>query len=577
VDYDLTRLGDREFEHLSQALALQVLGTGVSVFGEGPDGGREATFEGRTRFPEPGEHWDGYGVVQAKFKRRPVGGARDVTDFLRAVQAELDRWADPDSNRVRKGRRPQYILFTTNVALSAVPGGGGIDRVNALIERYADRLGLKGWQVWHYEQLCRLLDQYPQVRRTYAALITPSDVLACLQELLGGTAATVGQRLAVHAAKELTAQQWVRLDQAGHPDNQKLLLSEVAVDLPAAVDPLRSASLLQAHGRLQGRIVRAADYRPFEVPGVVAHLVQRGDAVLRPSCQPMTNPRVVLVGGPGQGKSTLGQLLCQVYRVALLSDRPETSLGPAAVQVLQAQRSQLARLAIPPPSCRRWPLQVSLSAYGDAIAGGENVSLLRFLADQVSRYEPGLVTANQLRSWLAEWPWALVLDGLDEVAAPTVREALLQHVSDFLTDAADADADLMVVVLSQAIWSASHLSWPQSAHLSHSIWSAGAAFGRQSGRRRTGAAVRSIAGWTRTDRQLPDRPPWRALIPTRAQEGRSPLPPHPSGRLTGVTASCAARRRFREEADFIPSSAKPPHHHKLLHLEAEFCGDLAKP
>lgn len=53
----------------------------------------------------------------------------------------------------------------------------------------------------------------------------------------------------------------------------------------------------------------------------------------------MTNPRVVLVGGPGQGKSTLGQLLCQVYRVALLSDRPETSLGPAAVQVLRAQRS----------------------------------------------------------------------------------------------------------------------------------------------------------------------------------------------------------------------------------------------
>lgn len=44
-----------------------------------------------------------------------------------------------------------------------------------------------------------------------------------------------------------------------------------------------------------------------------------------------------------------------------------------------------------------------------------------------------------------EWPWVLVLDGLDEVAAPTVREALLQHIADFLTDAADADADLMIV------------------------------------------------------------------------------------------------------------------------------------
>jgi hypothetical protein len=42
VDFDLTRLGDREFEHLSQALALQVLGPAVSVFGDGLDGGREA-------------------------------------------------------------------------------------------------------------------------------------------------------------------------------------------------------------------------------------------------------------------------------------------------------------------------------------------------------------------------------------------------------------------------------------------------------------------------------------------------------------------------------------------------------
>ena len=47
VDYDLNRLGEREFEHLTQALALRVLGPGVEVFGDGPDGGREAAFEGR--------------------------------------------------------------------------------------------------------------------------------------------------------------------------------------------------------------------------------------------------------------------------------------------------------------------------------------------------------------------------------------------------------------------------------------------------------------------------------------------------------------------------------------------------
>jgi hypothetical protein len=426
MDFDLTRLGDREFEHLSQALALQVLGPGISVFGDGPDGGREATFEGRVRFPEPGEPWDGYGVVQAKFKRRLVGGRGDTDVLLRSVAAELDKWADPGSNRVKKGRVPQYVLFTTNVALSPMPGRGGADRVEALIASYAERLGLKGWRVWHYDQLCSLLDLHPDIRRTYAALITPSDVLSRLQELLGGTPATVGGRLAVHAAKELTAQQWVRLGQAGHPTNEKLALSEVAVDLPAVsfwADPSGGVG----------------------VAGVVKYLIGRGDTVLRPSRTPMVNPRVAIVGGPGQGKSTLGQLLCQFFRAALVAERPEGSVGPEAAHVLRSVQSQLSLLNIPIPACRRWPLQVSLSAYGDAIAGDSDVSLLRFLAEQVSRRTPDRVPAGELRSWLGAWPWLLVLDGLDEVAAPSVRESMLQHVSDFLTDAADADADLMVV------------------------------------------------------------------------------------------------------------------------------------
>jgi len=153
----------------------------------------------------------------------------------------------------------------------------------------------------------------------------------------------------------------------------------------------------------------------------------------------------VIIGGPGQGKSTLGQLLCQTYRVGLLTDRPERSLGPLAAEVLRSLRSQLDRLGIPIPSCYRWPVQVRLSEYGDAIAGGEDISMLRFLAGQLSRHEPGLVTASGLRSWLRHYPWLLVLDGLDEVAAPTVREALLQHINDFLTEAAAADADMLVV------------------------------------------------------------------------------------------------------------------------------------
>lgn len=83
VDYDLNRLGFREFEHLIQALALKHLGNGIQVFGDGPDGGREAVFDGPLTFPvgTGDATWDGYGIVQAKHRMRPEGPGRDA-DWL---------------------------------------------------------------------------------------------------------------------------------------------------------------------------------------------------------------------------------------------------------------------------------------------------------------------------------------------------------------------------------------------------------------------------------------------------------------------------------------------------------------
>jgi hypothetical protein len=46
TDYNLAGLSTRSFEQLIQAIALKVVSPGVVVFGDGADGGREATFNG---------------------------------------------------------------------------------------------------------------------------------------------------------------------------------------------------------------------------------------------------------------------------------------------------------------------------------------------------------------------------------------------------------------------------------------------------------------------------------------------------------------------------------------------------
>ena len=45
-DDELTRLGSRAFEQLVVSLCRKEFGPSVQVFGDGPDGGREATFDG---------------------------------------------------------------------------------------------------------------------------------------------------------------------------------------------------------------------------------------------------------------------------------------------------------------------------------------------------------------------------------------------------------------------------------------------------------------------------------------------------------------------------------------------------
>ncbi|WP_424861963.1 tetratricopeptide repeat protein [Streptomyces sp. MMS24-I29] len=184
TDYALTDLGPNRFEEMSQALALKALGPYVEIFGDGPDGGREASFQSLSHFPTPDAPWTGYGVLQAKFRKRPEGTAKDAEWLIDHINSELRAWADPHSNRVRKGRLPEYLLITSNVVLSSVPGSGGIDRVQkALQERVQElQLPLNGWEIWHYDKICRLLDNNEDVRHAYADAVLSGDVLARLHK-----------------------------------------------------------------------------------------------------------------------------------------------------------------------------------------------------------------------------------------------------------------------------------------------------------------------------------------------------------------------------------------------------------
>jgi hypothetical protein len=439
ADYDLSGLSPRSFERLIQALASKILGPGLVVFGDGPDGGREATFEGRVPYPSSNDLWDGYCVVQAKFLQRPSEPGKDGKWAVKQLRKELKGF---DSTKGR--RRPDYYIFATNVVLTPVGRKGGKDQIDSVFKSYRKKLSLRGWSVWDFDQIGTFLDTYSEIRRTYAAWITPGDVLFAVLEHLQPQAPDFLRVMTNYLAKELLADQYANLGQAGHSTDYKIPLARVFVDLPVTLErvaePPREdlSDMYEKVTELISEIVERARDRFDPVSTRTKHASLFGE--LEPG-------RYVLVGGPGQGKTTVGQFACQLFRAALLQDR-SAELPPEARQTLAALIGQCEEPEGPClPRARRFPLRIVLSAFADALAanGAKGLSLLSYLAQNIEKVTSYAVSTSDLRNWLSLYPWFIVLDGLDEVPASTNREALLKAIQDFWVDAAQASADVLVL------------------------------------------------------------------------------------------------------------------------------------
>lgn len=152
--YSLHDLSEAEFEDLVASICREVLGIAITSFASGPDGGRDAYFEGSAvSFPSKAAPASGKFVIQAKHVQSPVASCSDSA-FKKTL---LDKEFPRVKRLFDENRLTHYILFTNRKKT------GGAD------EHFTDRIqaevGVQHAWLRGLEDIERELRANPQIVR----------------------------------------------------------------------------------------------------------------------------------------------------------------------------------------------------------------------------------------------------------------------------------------------------------------------------------------------------------------------------------------------------------------------------
>lgn len=443
MTYLFENLGSKEFEHLVQALSLATLGPRVSMFGSGPDGGREATWDGNAVSLGTLVSWDGYGVVQAKFQEHSTSTDQNLKWAKRVIRNELVEWHRPDSKRERK---PDFLLFAMNARISAVPGSGKdelIEFVRKQIE--ALELPIRDFRVWDYDDLSSLLDGNESIRRRFAAFTTPGDLLSTLLDSTRDRDRALTRALYASTAKLLLDESPIGLMQAGATGDGRVTIADVFVDLPYSYQA-ESSSLFDDE-MFDDDIADIAPQTESPLPAelrIAARLIETLNRSAPNKSEGWAPIHSVLVGGPGQGKSTITQWLSQVYRAEFLAESKYLTNADVRSTVGKiAKRAELE--SMPKVQARRWPFRIVLTEFADFLAENRQRTLLDFIAKRVCMRSSVEVKTEDIITWLERYPWVLFIDGLDEVPVSSNRDEVIRAIRDFFVEAEGIEADVVAI------------------------------------------------------------------------------------------------------------------------------------
>ncbi|HGE7133023.1 TPA: NACHT domain-containing NTPase [Citrobacter freundii] len=424
--YDLTQLDSHSFEHLVNFLALKVLGNGVTGFATGADGGRDGYLKGRAPYPTENEAWEGIWFLQSKFHKPHL--SKDPQKWLvNEVKKEIEQFETG-----ARQHRPNIWIIASNIEPSGVPETGAFDKIKKMVSKLDPNINI---DIWGGRRIIDFLAHHPEAASNYGHFLTPGHIITKLYQDLKRHDKNVKEIINHFIANQFHELSYTKLEQAGSGSDQRPKIYELFRDLPVTSDNKDNHMIMESLISASKNVQKNSTWNNF------------GHGWKEWSRNPIRARILLLKGGPGQGKSTVGQYFGQLQRAAyILSDN-----GPNVTQHLNEIATDLKNQATKEgywPSVPRIPVSIELKDFANWYSSKSELdarNIVEYLCDKIRIKTSKIVTAEMMHEAFSLSTWFANFDGLDEVPndlKDQVAEEIITFANELIPQ---LDADFLIL------------------------------------------------------------------------------------------------------------------------------------
>lgn len=431
MDYQYENLGDERFQEFCHSIVNKEFPNAQAFPVGQPDGGRDSVAFSMSSTKKE------FIVFQVKFVRNP----KQIRDVHKWLLDTILKEVKKINKLIPKGATGYYLL--TNVNSTAHLDVGSIDKLNKILE---DSISIPS-MCWWRDDLSGKINSDPMFKWSFPEILNGQDILnSALFENLNEHKERRENVIKAYLADQYDLDNQVKFRQI---DLQNYLL-DLFTDVPIRLkkfnekDKLLKRSLSELDNTTRIRIGVSEEHFIFgDYENIGA-----AEFLLNPIVQNRIN-RILLEGGPGQGKSTISQFICQVHRVRLLEKKKDLQLisenlinTPVRIPFKVDLRHIASWVE------KKNPYQESLSE--DYFKNTWDNSLESFLVGHIFYHSKNRdFTSNDLVAIFKLSQILLVFDGFDEIANITVRNEVVEFINKGLNRLSQNCKSIQVLITSR--------------------------------------------------------------------------------------------------------------------------------